>query len=144
MLGVQDWWCSKFVEPREQVGDGIACVYGLNEIQVGEMVEFASCVRGTTLNPENENVGIVVFGSDIAIKERDLVKCTRSIVDVPVGKAMLGCVVDTLGVPIDGRGALSHENHCTKSLPTFSIPFISPFHYKVGSKLQLKLQVIAV
>ena len=108
------------------------------------MVEFASYVKGTTLNPENENVGIVVFGSDIAIKERDLVKCTRSIVDVPVGKAMLGRVVDTLGVPIDGRGALSHENHCTKSLPTFSIPFISPFHYKVGSELQLKLQVIAV
>nr|AVT43938.1 ATP synthase F0 subunit 1 [Phoenix dactylifera] len=86
------------------VGDGIARVYGLNEIQAGEMVEFASGVKGIALNLENENVGIVVFGSDTAIKEGG------SIVDVPAGKAMLGRVVDALGVPIDGRGALSdHE-----------------------------------
>nr|WBQ47765.1 ATPase subunit 1 [Eucommia ulmoides]WLW41795.1 ATPase subunit 1 [Eucommia ulmoides] len=92
------------------VGDGIARVYGLNEIQAGEMVEFASGVKGIALNLENENVGIVVFGSDTAIKEGDLVKRTGSIVDVPAGKAMLGRVVDGLGVPIDGRGALSdHE-----------------------------------
>ncbi|QHO49427.1 ATP synthase subunit alpha [Arachis hypogaea] len=74
------------------------------------MVEFASGVKGIALNLENENVGIVVFGSDTAIKEGDLVKRTGSIVDVPAGKAMLGRVVDALGVPIDGRGALSdHE-----------------------------------
>ncbi|KAK7323641.1 hypothetical protein VNO77_27124 [Canavalia gladiata] len=92
------------------VGDGIARVYGLNEIQAGEMVEFASGVKGVALNLENENVGIIVFGSDTAIKEGDLVKRTGSIVDVPAGKAMLGRVVDALGVPIDGRGALSdHE-----------------------------------
>nr|YP_010194791.1 hypothetical protein LK293_mgp104 [Arctium tomentosum]QZZ81530.1 hypothetical protein [Arctium tomentosum] len=92
------------------VGDGIARVYGLNEIQAGEMVEFASGVKGIALNLENENVGVVVFGSDTAIKEGDLVKRTGSIVDVPAGKAMLGRVVDALGVPIDGRGALSdHE-----------------------------------
>ncbi|KAG6787164.1 hypothetical protein POTOM_008797 [Populus tomentosa] len=92
------------------VGDGIARVYGLNEIQAGEMVEFSSGVKGIALNLENENVGIVVFGSDTAIKEGDLVKRTGSIVDVPAGKAMLGRVVDALGVPIDGRGALSdHE-----------------------------------
>nr|YP_010945898.1 ATPase subunit 1 [Caragana spinosa]YP_010945902.1 ATPase subunit 1 [Caragana spinosa]WGN99090.1 ATPase subunit 1 [Caragana spinosa]WGN99091.1 ATPase subunit 1 [Caragana spinosa] len=92
------------------VGDGIARVYGLNEIQAGEMVEFASGVKGIALNLENENVGIVVFGSDTAIKEGDLVKRTGSIVDVPAGKAMLGRVVDALGVPIDGRGSLSdHE-----------------------------------
>uniref|UniRef100_J3LCM5 ATP synthase subunit alpha n=1 Tax=Oryza brachyantha TaxID=4533 RepID=J3LCM5_ORYBR len=90
------------------VGDGIARVYGLNEIQAGEMVEFASGVKGIALNLENENVGIIVFDSDTAIKEGDLVK--RSIVDVPAGKAMLGRVVDALGVPIDGKGALSdHE-----------------------------------
>ncbi|CAN4081586.1 unnamed protein product [Withania somnifera] len=71
------------------------------------MVEFAGGVKGITLNLENENVGIVVFGSDTAIKEGDLVKRTGSIVDVPAGKAMLGNVVDGLGVPIDGRGALS-------------------------------------
>nr|XP_043612600.1 ATP synthase subunit alpha, mitochondrial-like [Erigeron canadensis] len=75
------------------VGDGIARVYGLNEIQAGEMVEFASGVKGIALNLENENVGIVVFGSDTAIKEGDLVKRTGSIVDVPAGKAMLGRLV---------------------------------------------------
>uniref|UniRef100_Q7M2G6 ATP synthase subunit alpha n=1 Tax=Oenothera villaricae TaxID=3941 RepID=Q7M2G6_OENVI len=92
------------------VGDGIARVYGLNEIQAGEMVEFASGVKGIALNLENENVGIVVFGSDTAIKEGDLVKRTGSIVDVPAGKSLLGRVVDALGVPIDGRGALGdHE-----------------------------------
>ncbi|CAK9166533.1 unnamed protein product [Ilex paraguariensis] len=92
------------------VGDGIARVYGLNEIQAGEMVEFVSGVKGIALNLENENVGIVVFGSDTAIKEGDLVKRTGSIVGVLAGKAMLGHVVDALGVPIDGRGALSdHE-----------------------------------
>jgi len=91
------------------VGDGIARVYGLNEIQAGEMVEFASGVKGIALNLENENVGIVVFGSDTAIKEGSLVKRTGSIVSVPVGKAMLGRVVDALGVPIDGKGALSEH-----------------------------------
>lgn len=92
------------------VGDGIARVYGLKEIQAGEMVEFASGVKGIALNLENENVGIVVFGSDTAIKEGDLVKRTGSIVDVPAGKSLLGRVVDALGVPIDGRGSLSaHE-----------------------------------
>ncbi|XP_061345027.1 ATP synthase subunit alpha, mitochondrial-like [Gastrolobium bilobum] len=97
------------------VGDGIARVYGLNEIQAGEMVEFASGVKGITLNLENENIGIVVFGSDTAIKEGDLVKRTGSIVDVPAGNAMLGRVVDALGVPIDGRGALSdHERRRVK------------------------------
>jgi F-type H+-transporting ATPase subunit alpha len=89
------------------VGDGIARVYGLNKIQAGEMVEFASGVKGMALNLENENVGIVIFGSDTAIKEGDIVKRTGSIVDVPVGKALLGRVVDALGVPIDGKGALS-------------------------------------
>lgn len=91
------------------VGDGIARVYGLHEIQAGEMVEFASGVKGIALNLENENVGIVVFGSDTAIKESDLVKRTGSIVDVPAGKAMLGRVVDALGLPIDGCGALSNH-----------------------------------
>ena len=75
------------------VGDGIARVYGLNEIQAGEMVEFASGVKGIALNLENENVGIVVFGSDTAIKEGSLIKRTGSIVSIPVGKAMLGHVV---------------------------------------------------
>ncbi len=89
------------------VGDGIARVYGLNKIQAGEMVEFASGVKGMALNLENENVRIVIFGSDTTIKEGDIVKRTGSIVDVPVGKALLGRVVDALGVPIGGKGALS-------------------------------------
>ncbi|KAI5653716.1 hypothetical protein M9H77_30903 [Catharanthus roseus] len=92
------------------VGDGIARVYGLNEIQVGKIDEFASGVKGIALNLENENARIVVFGSDTAIKEGDLVKRTGSIVVVPAGNALLGRVVDALGVPIDGRGAISdHE-----------------------------------
>lgn len=89
------------------VGDGIARVYGLNRIQAGEMVEFAAGIQGMALNLEYDNVGIVVFGSDYAIKEGDVVKRTGSIVDVPVGRGMLGRVVDALGNPIDGKGAIS-------------------------------------
>ena len=88
------------------VGDGIARVYGLNKIQSGEMVEFASGVKGMALNLENDNVGVVCFGSDTTINEGDIVKRTGSIVDVPGGKGMLGRVVDGLGVPIDGKGAI--------------------------------------
>ncbi|KAA0061103.1 ATPase subunit 1 [Cucumis melo var. makuwa] len=83
------------------VGDGIARVYGLKEIQAGEMVKFASSVKGIALNLENENVGIVVFGSDTTIKEGDLVKRIGLIMDVPVGKAMLEHVVDALGASFD-------------------------------------------
>jgi F-type H+-transporting ATPase subunit alpha len=89
------------------IKDGIAHVYGLNKIQAGEMVEFVSSVKGMALNLENENVKIVIFGSDTAIKEGDIVKRIGSIVDVLVGKALLGCVVDALRVPIDGKGVLS-------------------------------------
>jgi proton translocating ATP synthase F1 alpha subunit len=88
------------------VGDGIARVYGLNKIQSGEMVEFDSGVKGMALNLENDNVGIVCFGSDTNIREGDIVKRTGSIVDVPVGKGMLGRVVDGLGNPIDGKGPI--------------------------------------
>lgn len=88
------------------VGDGIARVYGLHKIQSGEMVEFASGVKGMALNLENDNVGVVCFGSDTTINEGDIVKRTGSIVDVPVGRGMLGRVVDGLGVPIDGKGVL--------------------------------------
>jgi proton translocating ATP synthase F1 alpha subunit len=89
------------------VGDGIARVYGLNKIQSGEMVEFANGMKGMALNLENDNVGVVCFGNDSGIKEGDIVKRTGSIVDVPVGKGMLGRVVDGLGVPIDGKGSLT-------------------------------------
>jgi proton translocating ATP synthase F1 alpha subunit len=89
------------------VGDGIARIYGLQKIQAGEMVEFAATgIKGMALNLENDNVGVVIFGSDTEIKEGDIVKRTGSIVDVPVGKGMLGRVVDALGIPIDGKGPL--------------------------------------
>jgi len=89
------------------VGDGIARVYGLHKIQAGEMVEFSSGVKGMALNLENDNVGVVCFGNDSVIFEGDIVKRTGSIVDVPVGKGTLGRVVDALGAPIDGKGALT-------------------------------------
>jgi F-type H+-transporting ATPase subunit alpha len=89
------------------VGDGIARVYGLDNVQAGEMVEFENGVRGMALNLEIDNVGIVIFGNDREIKEGQTVKRTRAIVDVPVGKGLLGRVVDALGNPIDGKGAIS-------------------------------------
>lgn len=88
------------------VGDGIARVYGLDKVQAGEMVEFESGVRGMALNLESDNVGVVIFGSDRDIKEGQTVKRTGAIVDVPVGKEMLGRVVDALGNPIDGKGPI--------------------------------------
>ena len=89
------------------VGDGIARVYGLDNVQAGEMVEFPGGIRGMALNLEVDNVGIVIFGSDQDIKEGDIVKRTKSIVDVPAGNALLGRVVDGLGNPIDGKGPIA-------------------------------------
>ena len=88
------------------VGDGIARVYGLDKVQAGEMVVFPDGTRGMALNLEVDNVGIVIFGSDRGIREGDIVKRTQSIVDAPVGKGLLGRVVDGLGNPIDGKGEL--------------------------------------
>ena len=88
------------------VGDGIARVYGLNNVQAGEMVEFPGKIKGMALNLEDDNVGVVIFGSDRSIKEGDIVKRTNSIVEVPSGKGLLGRVVDGLGNPIDGKGPL--------------------------------------
>ncbi|HXL99973.1 MAG TPA: F0F1 ATP synthase subunit alpha, partial [Rhizomicrobium sp.] len=89
------------------VGDGIARVYGLDNVQAGEMVEFPGGIRGMALNLESDNVGVVIFGNDSTIKEGDTVKRTGAIVEVPVGKGLLGRVLDPLGNPIDGKGALS-------------------------------------
>jgi F-type H+-transporting ATPase subunit alpha len=91
------------------IGDGIARVYGLQNIQAGEMVEFSSGVKGMALNLENDNVGVVLFGNDRLILEGDLVRRTNFIVDVPVGPSLLGRVVDGLGNPIDGLGAITGE-----------------------------------
>ena len=91
------------------VGDGIARVYGLDNVQAGEMVEFSDGLKGMALNLENDNVGVVIFGNDKSIKEGDIVKRTGAIVDAPVGKELLGRVVDGLGNPIDGKGNLDKK-----------------------------------
>ena len=91
------------------VGDGIARAYGLDNVQAGEMVEFPGAIRGMALNLEQDNVGIVVFGDDRSIREGDTVKRTGAIVDVPVGKGLLGRVVDALGNPVDGKGPVSAD-----------------------------------
>ncbi len=91
------------------VGDGIARVYGLDQVQAGEMVEFPGGIKGMALNLESDNVGVVIFGNDSAITEGDTVKRTGEIVDVPVGKGLLGRVVDALGNPIDGKGPIESD-----------------------------------
>ncbi len=92
------------------VGDGIARVYGLDQVQAGEMVEFPGGIKGMALNLEMDNVGVSIFGDDTGIKEGDTVKRTGEIVDVPVGKELLGRVVDGLGNPIDGKGPIKSSN----------------------------------
>src|SRR5213596_4348052 len=89
------------------VGDGIARIHGLDKVQAGEMVEFPGGIKGMALNLESDNVGVVIFGSDRDIKEGDTVKRTGAIVEVPVGKELLGRVVDPLGTPIDGKGPIN-------------------------------------
>jgi F-type H+-transporting ATPase subunit alpha len=89
------------------VGDGIARIHGLDQVQAGEMVEFSNGIQGMALNLEADNVGVVIFGSDAEIKEGDVVKRTGTIVDVPIGKELLGRVVDGLGKPIDGKGPIN-------------------------------------
>ena len=89
------------------VGDGVARVHGLDNVRAGEMVEFNDGVKGMALNLENDNVGVVIFGDDRAIREGDVVKRTGAIVEVPVGRGLLGRVVDGLGNPIDGKGPLA-------------------------------------
>jgi len=91
------------------VGDGIARVHGLDNVQAGEMVEFSTGIKGMALNLESDNVGVVIFGDDRSIKEGDVVKRTGAIVDAPVGKKLLGRVVDALGNPIDGKGELDKK-----------------------------------
>ncbi len=105
------------------VGDGIARVYGLDNVQAGEMVEFPGEIRGMALNLESDNVGVVIFGSDRDIKEGDPVKRTKSIVDVPTGEELLGRVVDGLGNPIDGKGSLESKN---RSVADVKAPGIIP------------------
>ena len=105
------------------VGDGIARVYGLDNVQAGEMVEFPGGIQGMALNLESDNVGVVIFGSDRDIKEGDTVKRTNSIVDVPTGDELLGRVVDGLGNPLDGKGPI---NASGRSVADVKAPGIIP------------------
>ncbi len=120
------------------VGDGIARIYGLDNVQAGEMVEFANGVQGMALNLEADNVGVVIFGSDAEIKEGDIVKRTGTIVDVPIGKGLLGRVVDGLGNPIDGKGPIVAEE---RSRVEVKAPGIIP-RQSVSEPMQSGLKAI--
>jgi F-type H+-transporting ATPase subunit alpha len=120
------------------VGDGIARIYGLDEVQAGEMVEFEDGTRGMALNLETDNVGVVIFGNDRHIKEGDTVKRTKSIVDVPVGKGLLGRVVDPLGTPLDGKGPIEGDE---RRLAEVKAPGIIP-RQSVSEPMQTGLKAI--
>ena len=121
------------------VGDGIARIYGLDNVQAGEMVEFSDGSKGMALNLESDNVGVVIFGDDRAIKEGDTVKRTGSIVDVPVGKQLLGRVVDGLGNPIDGKANL--EKNLERRRVEVKAPGIIP-RQSVGEPMQTGIKSI--
>ena len=120
------------------VGDGIARVYGLDQVQAGELVEFNGGVKGMALNLETDNVGIVIFGDDRGIKEGDTVRRTSSIVDTPVGKGLLGRVVDALGNPIDGKGPIKDA---TRTRVEVKAPGIMP-RQSVHEPMQTGLKAI--
>ena len=120
------------------VGDGIARVYGLDQVQAGELVEFDGGVKGMALNLETDNVGIVIFGDDRGIKEGDTVRRTSSIVDTPVGKGLLGRVVDALGNPIDGKGPIKDA---TRTRVEVKAPGIMP-RQSVHEPMQTGLKAI--
>ncbi len=121
-----------------QVGDGIARVYGLEGAMAGEVVEFPNGVRGLVLNLEEDNVGVVLMGSDIGIAEGDIVKTTGRIIDVPVGKAMLGRVVNALGDPIDGEGPIVTDERRLVELKAPGVVLRQP----VKEPLQTGLKVV--
>ncbi len=120
------------------VGDGIARVYGLDNVQAGELVEFPGGIKGMALNLELDNVGVVIFGDDRTIKEGDTVKRTGDIVDVPVGKELLGRVVDALGNPIDGKGEIKAKE---RALVEVKAPGIIP-RKSVHEPMQTGLKAI--
>ena len=120
------------------VGDGIARIYGLDNVEAGEMVEFPGNIKGMALNLEEDNVGVVIFGDDSSIKEGDTVKRTGSIVEVPVGKGLLGRVVDSLGNPIDGKGPIESSE---KSRVDVKAPGIIP-RKSVSEPMQTGLKAI--
>ena len=109
------------------VGDGIARVYGLDNVQAGEMVEFPGGIMGMALNLETDNVGVVIFGSDRDIKEGDTVKRTNSIVDVPIGNGLLGRVVDGLGNPLTAKAPSHPQSVALQMLKPPALFHVNPF-----------------
>ena len=118
------------------VGDGIARVYGLDNVQAGEMVEFPGGIQGMALNLEADNVGVVIFGSDRDIKEGDVVKRTNSIVDVPVGPGLLGRVVDGLGNPLDGKGPIKSKDRSVADVKAPGIILRKSVHEPMATGLK--------
>ena len=126
------------------VGDGIARVYGLDKVQAGELVEFASGVKGMALNLEEDNVGVVIFGSDQGVKEGDMVKRTEQIVSVPVGKELLGRVVDALGNPIDGLGDTGAKKYSISEVKAPGIITRKSVHEPVQTGLKIVDSLIPI
>ena len=126
------------------VGDGIARIYGLDKVQSNEMVEFESGVKGMALNLEEDNVGVVIFGSDESIKEGDKVKRTDKIVSVPVGKELLGRVVDALGEPIDGKGAVKAKEFSNSEVKAPGIIARRSVHEPVQTGLKIVDSLIPI
>ncbi len=126
------------------VGDGIARVYGLDKVQSNEMVEFESGVKGMALNLEEDNVGVVIFGSDESIKEGDKVKRTDKIVSVPVGKELLGRVVDALGEPIDGKGSIKAKQYSNSEVKAPGIIARRSVHEPVQTGLKIVDSLIPI
>lgn len=126
------------------IGDGIAHVYGLNNVQSNEMVEFESGVKGMALNLEEDNVGVVIFGSDSEIKEGDTVRRTDKIVSVPVGKELLGRVVDALGEPIDGKGAIKAKQFSNSEIKAPGIIARKSVHEPVQTGLKMVDSLIPI
>ena len=126
------------------VGDGIAHVYGLDKVQANELVEFESGVKGMALNLEEDNVGVVIFGSDDDIKEGDTVRRTDKIVSVPVGKELLGRVVDALGEPIDGKGAIKAKEYSNSEIKAPGIVARRSVHEPVQTGLKIVDSLIPI
>ena len=119
------------------VGDGVARVYGLENVMAGEMVEFSNGVQGMALNLETSQVGVVIFGEDRNIKEGDVVKRTKKIVSVPVGEALLGRVVNALGQPIDGKGPINSPHSRQVELKAPGIVYRKSVHEPLQTGLKV-------
>ncbi|MFO0456210.1 MAG: F0F1 ATP synthase subunit alpha, partial [Alphaproteobacteria bacterium] len=118
------------------VGDGIATIYGLENVQAGEMVEFPGGMKGMALNLETDAVGVVIFGNDRDVKEGDIVKRTGAIVDVPVGEELLGRVVDPLGNPIDGKGPIKSKHRSRVEVKAPGIVYRKSVHEPVQTGIK--------